>query len=89
MSFLRYSINNSSLASTFSHEALDISYWHQVHKAIQLGSSLVYNKKKGRAIGSIFYQWEFQDAFVRGMMDSDWSVGFTYNRLFIYFNSFS
>lgn len=68
------------MAATVSSEALDISYWRQIHRAIQMGTSIVYNQRTKKAIGSIFYQWEFRDAYIRGMVDSDWSVGFTYNR---------
>lgn len=69
-----------------------MQYWRQVHDSIQIGSSLILNKQSSKAIGSIFYQWEFKDVYIRGLIDSDGSVGFTYNRFcgrFSQFDSFS
>lgn len=57
-----------------------MQYWRQVHDSIQIGSSLILNKQSSEAIGSIYYQWEFKDVYIRGLIDSDGSVGFTYNR---------
>lgn len=67
-------------AATVSPQAFDISFWRQLHDNIQLGTSVVYNDRLRSAVGSIFYQWMFNDTTVRGMVDSEWSVGFNYNR---------
>lgn len=77
---VRYGKEKYVLAATVSNEALDISYWRQIHKSIQFGSSLAFNQRNEKAIGSICYQWEFKDALVRGMLDSDFAVGFMYKK---------
>lgn len=68
------------VSATVSPQAFDVSFWRQLHDNIQLGTSVVYNERSRSAVGSIFYQWMFNDTTVRGMVDSEWSVGFTYNR---------
>lgn len=66
-----------------------MQYWRQVHDSIQIGSLLILNAPT--AIGSIFYQWEFKDVYVRGLVNSDGSVGFTYNKYVVtlQFDSFN
>lgn len=68
-----------------------MQYWRQVHDSIQIGSSLILNIPTSKAIGSIFYQWEFKDVYIRGLIDSDGSVGFTYNKfvVILQFDSFN
>lgn len=61
-------------------DALDICYWQKVNDCMQISSSLIMNKKKSKALGNICYELQMEDAVVKGMIDSDWSVGCTYNR---------
>lgn len=72
-------------------QSFNMQYWRQVHDSIQIGSSLILNLPTSKAIGSIFYQWEFKDVYIRGLIDSDGSVGFTYNKfvVILQFNSFN
>lgn len=65
-----------------------MQYWRQVHESIQIGSSLKLNRTISKAIGSIFYQWEFKDVYIRGLIASDGSVGFTYNKFVVDLNQF-
>lgn len=78
----RYTRDKSSIAATYSMDSadMDVTYWRQVNSHLQLGCSLVHNSDRQRSIGSLFYQWEFPDSVVRGSIDSDTSVGFTYDR---------
>lgn len=85
----RYGTNHYEFAATASKNGMDLSYWKKLTKDIQMGSSLAFNKNTHKAIANICYQWQFKDATVRGLVDSDWSVGFSYFRLiFVYFNPF-
>ncbi|XP_055906426.1 mitochondrial import receptor subunit TOM40 homolog 2 [Eupeodes corollae] len=77
---MRYSRHQYSSALTVSRQGFDVSYWHRVHPSIQMGSSLAFNRNTRKAIATVCYQWEFQDTTVRGMVDSDMSVGFMYYR---------
>ena len=77
----RYTGKDFSVAATVSKEAFDLSYWCQIHTNQQLGSSLIINSRTSKAIGSFFYQLEYRDAVIRGMVDSNWSLGFTYTKL--------
>lgn len=77
---LRYANEKSAYAATISTQALDVSYWCVLNKNIQLGLSLLCNNRKPAAISAIYYQWQFKDAYVRGMFNSDLGVGFSYNR---------
>lgn len=76
----RYSFHKSSLATTLSKDALDVSFWHQPSDLLQLGGSFAFNNRTSKAVGSVCYQLEMKEAIVKGMIDSDWSVGCTYNR---------
>lgn len=78
---LRYARDGQCLAATASMRAFDVSYWRQLHDNIQIGTSVVYNERVKAAVGNVAYQWMFGDAVVRGMMDSEWSTGFTYTRV--------
>jgi mitochondrial import receptor subunit TOM40 len=69
-----------SLATTLSKDAFDVTCWRQIDPSIQLASSLVINQRTSKAVGTICYQWQFKETIIRGMFDSDWSVGFTYTR---------
>lgn len=63
-----------------SKDALDVSFWHQPDDLLQLGVSFIYDKRTSKALGSFCYQLEMKDAIIKGMIDSDWSIGCTYNR---------
>lgn len=75
-----YARDKLSVAATASMHAFDLSFWRQVHPNVQIGSSIVYGGPARPAIGSIVYQWMFDEAMVRGMVDSEWSTGVTYTR---------
>ncbi|GAB0097687.1 mitochondrial import receptor subunit TOM40 homolog [Sergentomyia squamirostris] len=79
---VRYSQSASQAAVSFSTQALDFSYWRQIHPAIQVGVLMASNRQKP-LIASIFYQWDFNESVVRGMINSQWSVGVTHRRYFI------
>lgn len=76
----RYGTGNYQLAATASRSGMDLSYWRKLSKDIQMGTSLAFNKNTSKTISNICYQWQFKDATVRGLIDSDWSVGFSYFR---------
>lgn len=76
----RYGTGNYEFAATASRNGMDLSYWRKLTKDIQMGSSLAFNKNTSKTIANICYQWQFKDATVRGLVDSDWSVGFSYFR---------
>lgn len=76
----RYSFQKSSLALTVSKDALDLSVWHQPNDSWQIGGSFIFDKPTSKAVGSFCYQLEMKDTVIKGMIDSDWSVGCTYNR---------
>ncbi|XP_065079395.1 mitochondrial import receptor subunit TOM40 homolog [Ochlerotatus camptorhynchus] len=76
----RYTGDKYSLAITGSKEAFDLSYWRKVNNQLQIGSSLACSHREGKAIGTIYYLMERPDCTIRGLFDSDWSVGFTYQR---------
>lgn len=77
---MRYGTSSYEFAGTASRNGIDLSYWRRLTKDIQMGSSLAYNKNTDKTIANICYQWQFKDATVRGLVDSDWSVGFSYCR---------
>ncbi|XP_039437178.1 mitochondrial import receptor subunit TOM40 homolog 2 [Culex pipiens pallens] len=76
----RYNHERHSFAATGSREAFDLSYWRRVNGRLQIGSSLACSHREGKAIGTIYYRLEHPDCTVRGLFDSDWSIGFTYQR---------
>lgn len=78
--FYRYSREKYSFAVTGSREAFDLSYWRKVNRDLQIGSSLACSHREGKAIGTVYYRIERPDCTIRGLFDSDWSVGFTYQR---------
>ncbi|EDS38623.1 outer mitochondrial translocase subunit [Culex quinquefasciatus] len=75
-----YNHERHSFAATGSREAFDLSYWRRVNGRLQIGSSLACSHREGKAIGTIYYRLEHPDCTVRGLFDSDWSIGFTYQR---------
>jgi Eukaryotic porin len=76
----RYSSNNFALAATLSKEALDVTCWRKLDHTVQLASSLIINQRTQHAVGAICYQWLFKNTCIKGMLHSDWSVGFNYTR---------
>lgn len=69
-----------ALAATCSWNALDVTFWQKLNENVQIGSSLVMNRQKNHSIGSVFYQWEQNNVVIRGLIDSKWTVGFTYTK---------
>lgn len=76
----RYSMKKSTIAASVSKDALDVSFWHQPNKLFQIGASLILNKRTSKALGSLYYQMDMKDVVIKGMVDSDLSVGCTYNK---------
>ncbi|CRK98736.1 CLUMA_CG012191, isoform A [Clunio marinus] len=76
----RQSFDKSSAAISVSKNALNISGWHQANDSLQLGASMIFNWQTSKALGSLYYQLETKNAIIKGMFDSDWSIGCTYNR---------
>ncbi|XP_070504540.1 mitochondrial import receptor subunit TOM40 homolog [Chironomus tepperi] len=76
----RYSEKRNSIAATISNSALDISIWHQSNDLLQFGASLIMDKRTSRTLGSLCYQYEMKDTVIKGLIDSDWTVGCTYTR---------
>ena len=79
----RYSFKNYSISATASLDAVDVSYWQKINDCMQLSSSFILNKKTSKTLGSVCYQVQIKDAVIKGMIDSDWSVGCTYNRYIV------
>ncbi|ETN64873.1 hypothetical protein AND_003372 [Anopheles darlingi] len=77
----RYNRETWTLAATVSPEACDLSYWRKVSDTLQLGTSVVINQRRDRAVGSICYRFDHPDTVVRGSFDTDWTLGFTYGRI--------
>ncbi|BFF90351.1 mitochondrial import receptor subunit TOM40 homolog 2 [Drosophila madeirensis] len=71
----RYSHHNYALSATASRNGVDISYWQRIYPQIQMANVLAYNYSTNKTIATIGYQWNFWDAAVHGMIDSDASVG--------------
>lgn len=76
----RYKRHSYSIAATVSRQGIDVSYWQRIHARIQMASFWAWHRKTDNSVGTICYQWEFQNAVVRGMFDSNRSVGFMYSR---------
>lgn len=74
----RYSTKDIAAAATCSHRALNFTFWHRLDEKWQIGSALGVNAEKDRYRTSFFYQWTEKDVQIRGLCDSDCSVGFTY-----------
>lgn len=76
----RYMSNCNVIAATMSRHGLDVTLWRKVTENLQIGSAFVLNKKKRERIAEIFYQWETDDVTVRGQVDSNLTLGFTYTK---------
>lgn len=76
----RYKRRSYSVAATISRQGIDVSYWQRIHDRIQMASFWAWHRKTDNSVGTICYQWEFQNSIVRGMFDSNRSVGFMYSR---------
>lgn len=48
-----------------------------------MASILVWQRKTNKGVGTICYRWDFEDAYVKGMLDSNLSVGFLYSKYVI------
>ncbi|XP_012156612.1 mitochondrial import receptor subunit TOM40 homolog 2 isoform X2 [Ceratitis capitata] len=77
---LRYSKYNYQVAASASRQGLDLSFWQRIHQRIQMATMLAWHRKTNMTIATICYQWDFDDAVVRSMVNSDLSVGFQYYR---------
>ncbi|XP_037950070.1 mitochondrial import receptor subunit TOM40 homolog 2 [Teleopsis dalmanni] len=76
----RYSTHNYAVAASASRQGVDISYWQRIHSRIQMGTTMAWQRKTKDTYAAICYQWDFKDAVVRGVVQSDLSVGFMYQR---------
>lgn len=74
--------NKSVIAGTVSitNGNLDLTYCRRINDSFQIGTSLVFNNRMKKAIGSICYQWYFNNGIIRAKLDSTGSVGFSYKR---------
>lgn len=79
----RYMTSTNAVAATVSRNAMDVTVWTKINDTLQIGSSFVWNKKKQKNVGEIFYQWESNDTVIRGGLDSNFAVGFTYTKYLI------
>lgn len=80
MGYFRYKLNRYSLGATISRQGLDVTYWQRLHSKLQMASILVWQRKTNKGVGTICYRWDFDDAYVKGMLDSNLSVGFLYSK---------
>lgn len=76
----RYRENSYAVAATVSRQGVDISYWQRLHRKIQMASFWAWQRKTEKSLATICYQWDFDEAYVRGTFDSNLSVGFVYSR---------
>lgn len=74
----RYSVKSHSIAATVSKKAFDVSLWLQPRDHLQIGASLIVDSNMSKSVGALCYQMDFDDAKVKGMIDTDFSVGCTY-----------
>ncbi|XP_013109001.2 mitochondrial import receptor subunit TOM40 homolog 2 isoform X1 [Stomoxys calcitrans] len=68
-----------SLAATVSRQGIDVSYWQRLHRKIKMATLWAWQRKTGKSLATVCYQWNFEDAYVRGKLDSDLSVGVIYS----------
>lgn len=76
----RYFLDDKSVAATLSFRGIDFSFWHLINSDNQFATSFIYNRKNNCSLGTIFYQWMYNDVRVRGSIDSDGAIGVTYFR---------
>lgn len=75
---VKYAVKDFSIATTFSTRALNMTMWHRLDKTWEIGSAIGLNTDKNRYKSSLFYQWTRPNVQIRGLIDTDCSVGFTY-----------
>lgn len=75
-----YQNDNFTVAATCSRQSFDLSYWHFINDNLQIGSSFVFNYPSKRSVGAVYYQFKSPDSCVRGMINSDWNIGMTYEK---------
>ncbi|XP_037028890.1 uncharacterized protein LOC119069103 [Bradysia coprophila] len=73
----RYFLRDKSIAATLSFRGIDFTFWHLINCDNQLATSFIYNRKNNRSLGTVFYQWMYDDIRVRGSIDSDGAIGVT------------
>lgn len=76
--YSRYEFNKTVVAATCSRQALDITCWKQLRDTVQIGSSLVINRTNNYRNYAVFYKWEKNNVSIRGLIDTNWTMGFTY-----------
>lgn len=76
----RYHKSGFSIAATISRQGVDVSYWQRLHRNIQMATLWAWQRKTEKSLATICYQWNFKDAYVRGKLDSNLSVGVVYSR---------
>ncbi|XP_005182619.1 mitochondrial import receptor subunit TOM40 homolog 2 isoform X2 [Musca domestica] len=77
----RFRQRSYSIAATISCQGVDVSYWQRLHRRIQMATLWAWQRKTEQSLATICYQWNFEDAHVRGQFDSNLSVGFIYSRV--------
>ncbi|XP_075164418.1 uncharacterized protein LOC142237000 isoform X2 [Haematobia irritans] len=77
----RYRKPSYAVAATLSHQGVDVSYWQRLHRKIQMATIWAWQRKTKKSLATICYQWNFEDAYVRGKLDSNLSVGVIYSRI--------
>lgn len=74
----KYGTKDLSVATTFSTKALNMTFWRRINEELEIGSAFGLNTERNRYKTSLFYQWTKQDVQIRGLVDTDCLVGFTY-----------
>ncbi|KAI9580205.1 hypothetical protein GQX74_000198 [Glossina fuscipes] len=74
----RYMESDFSMAATASRQGVDVSFWQRLHPKIQMSTTWAWQRKTQKSVGTVCYKWDFDNAYVKGMFDSNLSVGFMY-----------
>lgn len=80
----KYSTKHTTIAGTFSLSTLnfDMSVFKQLNSHFQIGTTVAYNTALQNAVGAIYYKYDTGNASVRAKLDTNKSIGFTYDRSF-------
>uniref|UniRef100_A0A1A9W492 Voltage-dependent anion-selective channel protein 3 n=1 Tax=Glossina brevipalpis TaxID=37001 RepID=A0A1A9W492_9MUSC len=76
----RYKEDDFSIAATASRQGVDVSFWQRLHPKIEMSTMWAWQRKTQKSVGTVSYKWDFDDSYVKGMFDSNLSVGFMYAR---------
>lgn len=80
----RYSLANYTYAMTLAWRSIHLSYWTQINDRLQFATKMEYNEKYRKFLSCFLYQFEFENACIRGQFNSDLSVGVSYNRFVLF-----